>query len=211
LSTSPEQDLIRGIRQGDPAAWRSCIAQYQGRLIAFVERRLKNRAEAEDVVQETFLGFLTSLPNYDSRTPVENFLFSIAAYKLTDALRRQGRRPRLPILISDDDGPSHEPAGRDRRASSMARSREHHVVEETVLRNCLRDLILEWRRDKNWERLRCAELLFVRGLPNKDVAARLGISEQAVANHKQPIVARLKEAGERARLLDFDLGRLGLD
>ena len=49
-------------------------------------------------MQETFVGFLTSLPNYDPARPLEGYLFSIAAHKLTDVMRRQGRRP-LPQWI----------------------------------------------------------------------------------------------------------------
>ena len=56
-----------------------------------------DRAAAEDVVQETFVGFSTSLPNYDCRQPLEGYLFSIAAHKLTDLLRRQRRRPTIPL------------------------------------------------------------------------------------------------------------------
>lgn len=200
-----ETDLVIAIRRGDASAWKSLIGIFEGRLLAFAERRLKHRAEAEDVVQETFLGFLTSLPNYDSRTPVESFLFSIAAYKLTDALRRQGRRPRLPILLDDgagEGGGSAEPAlaGRDRRASSMARSREHRIAEEGVVAESLGEIIRGCAARGEWERLRCLELLLVRGLPNKDVAGRLGLSEQAIANHKQFAVEKLKQAAARAKL-----------
>lgn len=203
-----DPDLVLAVRRGDQSAWRQFIARYEGRLLAFAERRLKQRAEAEDIVQETFLGFLTSLPNYDPRTPLENFLFSIAAYKLTDALRRQGRRPRLPWLASgDQDGDVSEPVGAARRASSMARSREHRVAEENVMAEALKALIQSWTDAGEWERLRCVELLFVRGLPNKAVADHLLISEQAVANHKQSVVSKLKDAAAKARLrvLDDDL------
>jgi len=204
-----EDDLVIAIRRGDASAWKSLIGIFEGRLLAFVERRLKHRAEAEDVVQETFLGFLTSLPNYDSRTPLESFLFSIAAYKLTDALRRQGRRPRLPILI--DDGPGEGAggapgeahpglAGRDRRASSMARSKEHRVAEEGVMAEALGEIIRGCAARGEWERLRCLELLLVRGLPNKEVASRLALSEQGVANHKQFAVEKLKQAAAKAKL-----------
>ena len=43
---------------------------------------------AEDVVQETFLGFLTSLPHYDEKRDMEAYLFSIAAHKLTRRVLR---------------------------------------------------------------------------------------------------------------------------
>ena len=52
-------------------------------------------------MQETFIGFLTSLPNFDERRPLEGYLFSIAAHKLTDYLRREGRRPTLPLVPDD--------------------------------------------------------------------------------------------------------------
>ena len=93
----PDMLLVEQIRAGAPDAWNTLIAQYEGRLLSFVDSRLRRRASSEDVVQETFIGFLTSLPNYDTRRPLESYLFSIAAHKLTDYLRREGRRPALPL------------------------------------------------------------------------------------------------------------------
>src|SRR3954467_6362212 len=99
MPNSPHPDLllVESIRRGKPQAWTDLIAQYEGRLLSFVDSRLHRRASSEDVVQETFIGFLTSLPNYDTRRPLESYLFSIAAHKLTDYLRREGRRPALPL------------------------------------------------------------------------------------------------------------------
>src|SRR5689334_23522290 len=99
MSPSNESDLllVQRIRAGEAEAWNELIARFEGRLLAFVETRLRHRAASEDVVQETFIGFLTSLPNYDSARPLESYLFSIAAHKLTDHLRREGRRPTLPL------------------------------------------------------------------------------------------------------------------
>lgn len=203
--------LVKRVRSGDEAAWQELIDRYEGRLLAFAESRLNQKQAAEDVVQESFLGFLVSLPNYDDATPLESYLFSITAHKLTDALRRSGRRPTIPLLVPDDQGRVNEPAGRARRASSMARSAEGRTAERHVIAECLRELILSWKSRGEWERLKVIELLLVAGLPNKDVAERLGLSQQAVANHKQFVVTKLKEAATRARLRDFQLQEYGLD
>ncbi len=64
-TSSSESLLISRIRAGEPDAWNEFIARYEGRLLGFVARRVANRAAAEDLVQETFVGFLNSLPNYD--------------------------------------------------------------------------------------------------------------------------------------------------
>ena len=206
-----ERLLVTRIRQGDAAAWEECISRYEGRLLAFVASRLGNRAASEDIVQETFLGFLVSLPNYDGSTPLDSWLFSIAAHKLTDSLRRQGRRPTLPLVIPGDgeDG-SPEPVGRARKASSLVRSRERRTAEQEIIGRCLRELIDVWIARGEFERLKCMELLFVLGWSNKAAAERLDISEQAVANHKHFVTSKLKEAATRARVRDFDLADFGV-
>ncbi len=98
--SSPDQadaSLVSRIRRRNAEAWNELIGRFEGRLLAYVEGRTRRRAAAEDIVQETFIGFLTSLPNVDQRRPLEGYLFSIAAHKLTDFLRREGRRPgRVP-------------------------------------------------------------------------------------------------------------------
>src|SRR5204862_2532887 len=89
MSSESDRLLIQQIRQGDAQAWQHLIARYEGRLLAFVDRRLHDRAASEDIVQETFVGFLNSLPNFDERRELQTYLFTIASYKLTDHLRRQ--------------------------------------------------------------------------------------------------------------------------
>src|SRR3954447_25336686 len=93
MSSESERLLIKQIRQGDARAWDTLISRYEGRLLAFVQRRLRDRATSEDVVQETFVGFLNSLPNFDERRELQTYLFTIASHKLTDHLRRSGRHP----------------------------------------------------------------------------------------------------------------------
>ncbi len=194
-SSQADRLLIQRVRSGEEEAWNELIARFEGRLLAFVESRTRERARAEDVVQEAFIGFLTSLPNYDSRRPLEGYLFSIAAHKLTDHLRREGRRPTLPLAPGTSSGASSwEPRADDRPASSILRSGERRHLEEDALAAAIREQLLQWQRRGDWEKIRAAELLFVRGWANKDVAARLGISEQTVANHKFEFIAKLRAA-----------------
>jgi len=194
MPSPPKADalLIRRVRAGDAEAWNDLIARFEGRLLAFVESRTRDRATAEDIVQDTFIGFLTSLPNYDGRRPLEGYLFSIAAHKLTDYLRREGRRPALPLVPAGSDPSAWEPEGSARPASSIARSGERRELEEESLAAALAEQIEHCRRRGQWERLECVELLFVRGWSNKTVAARLGIAEQTVANYKFEFLARLR-------------------
>jgi RNA polymerase sigma-70 factor (ECF subfamily) len=192
--------LVESIRRGKPQAWTDLIAQYEGRLLSFVDSRLRRRSASEDVVQETFIGFLTSLPNYDPSRPLESWLFTIASHKLTDYLRREGRRPAIPLSSADGSGGNWEPAGSARPASSIARSGERRQLEDEALAGAIRRQLDDWRAAGDWQKMKCMELLFVVGRPNKEVAECLGITEQQVANFKFDFLERLRKFLKQQRL-----------
>jgi RNA polymerase sigma-70 factor (ECF subfamily) len=194
MSSISEADalLIDRIRSGESDAWSDLISRYEGRLLAFVESRIGRRGPSEDIVQDAFVGFLNSLPNFDGKRPLEGYLFSICAYKLTDHMRREGRRPAVPLSAGADSSGDWQLAGSARHASSIARSGERKHLEENAILEALRDQINRWREKGDWTKLQCAELLFVRGWANKDVAEQLGISEQQVANYKFDFISRLR-------------------
>lgn len=197
---NPDQLLVQEIRQGKPDAWNNLIAQYEGRLLAFVESRLRRRAASEDVVQETFIGFLTSLPNFDARRPLESWLFSIAAHKLTDYLRREGRRPAIPLSTGAGSDGNWELVGKARGASSIARSGERQGLEAEAIAEGIQQQIDRWQQAGDWKKIQCMELLFVVGTGNKQVAEQLDLSEQQVANFKHDFIERLRKIVRNGRL-----------
>ena len=184
--------LIERIRAGEASAWTELIGRFEGRLLAFVENRLRDRAASEDIVQETFIGFLISLPNYDLSRPLEGYLFSIAAHKLTDYLRREGRRPAIPMGSHEDSEFSRNLPGPARPASSLLRSGERRHLEEQALAAAMDEQIGHWRQQGHWLKIKCVELLLVRGWANQHVAKELAISEQQVANFKYEFLERLR-------------------
>jgi RNA polymerase sigma-70 factor (ECF subfamily) len=202
-ASDADQLLIERISQGDSQAWEDLIARYEGRLLAFVDSRMRNRSTSEDIVQETFIGFLNSLPNYDRRRPLEGYLFSICAYKLTDVLRREGRRPAIAISQTAADSSSSPwqiVSSSARGASSIARSGERRQLEEQAIIESLRNQIHKWQERGDWAKLMCIELLFVVGLGNKEVAEELELTEQQVANFKFDFLARTKALVGRQNL-----------
>ena len=184
--------LIQQIRQADPRAWESLISRYEGRLLAFVDRRLHDRAASEDVVQETFIGFLNSLPNYDESRELQTYLFTIASHKLTDHLRRVGRHPLKPLPESSSSGDGQQ-AYDHPAASSLARSQERKDLESNAIERCLGQILSQWQEKCDYERIKVLELLWVKGWANREVAALLKISEQQVANFRFAAVRKLSE------------------
>ena len=118
----------------------------------------------------------------------------------SDDLRREGRRPSIPLSVGSDSGGDWQLPGNARAASSIARSGERHGLEEKAIVTALREQISRWRKRGDWTKLKCTELLFVRGWANKDVATQLDITEQQVANFKFDFLARLRSMIRRQGL-----------
>lgn len=191
MSTHSDRCLVQEIRAGQVESWRRLVERYQGRLHAFVVSRLGDPDAADDVVQETFLGLLRSLPHYDEQQDLETYLFAIARHKLVDVRRARGRRPEQ---VPADSWDADDEVGPARRASSMARSREAHQHDERRLAQALHDRVRDWVHRGQWDHLKAAELLFVTGWPNARVAQHLGRSPQWVADLKRAALAWLRRA-----------------
>ena len=201
MTTESDKLLVQRIRRNDTAAWDELFRRYQGRLGAYVRRRLRDHASAEDVVQETFIGFHNSLPNFDDRRDLQTWLFTIASHKVTDALRRIGRRPVTPGGGKDDDDMlDRSPDAKARAASSLARSSERREREEEALGRALNAIVSEWRARGDYASVMVLELLFVKGTGNKEVSTMIGVTEQQVANVKFQAKKRLHEFLRAAKL-----------
>jgi RNA polymerase sigma-70 factor (ECF subfamily) len=203
MSSDSDRLLVQQIKQGgDPAktAWEELIARYEGRLRAYVRRRLRDHATTDDVVQETFIGFLNSLTNFDDKRDLQTWLFTIASHKVTDQLRRIGRRPFATGSEADEEMMGKASDERQRPASSLARTKERRDLEADAVSRGLREMIAAWRQKGEFVRIQVLELLFVKGWANKDVAAFLHVSEQQVANYRFAAVKKLTEAMKAAGL-----------
>jgi RNA polymerase sigma-70 factor (ECF subfamily) len=175
--------LIEAVQRGDQQAWREVIERYQGRMLSFARRMLAERSEAEDLVQETFLGLLRSLPGYDTERSLETYLFAILRNKLHDYLRRRqkGQRQSLDQLELDDapgawvdaETPSGHLAGREKLAAQRA-----------ALVAALRAWVEQCTAQRRFQDLIVIEMLVVLGMRNKEVAPDLGLTETAVAGVK---------------------------
>jgi RNA polymerase sigma-70 factor (ECF subfamily) len=104
LKKLSDAQLLERYSQGDELAFRELVSRYKNSLYAFLKRFLNQRDLIEDVFQETFLQLFTSRDSFDPQRPLRPWLFTIAANKAKDALRKQQRSSAVPIgTISDGE------------------------------------------------------------------------------------------------------------
>jgi RNA polymerase sigma-70 factor, ECF subfamily len=200
MTTESDRLLIQRIRSNDQKAWAELDRRYRGRLTAYVRRRLKDHASVEDVVQETFIGFNNSLVNFDDKRDLQTWLFTIAAHKVTDQLRRMGRRTTSPGNEVDEEMMGQTPDEKQRVASSLARSAEQREQEEDAFEMAMREYVRELQSKGEYIKLMALELMYVKGWRNQDVATRLSLTEQDVANIRFQAKKRLRDRLIAAKL-----------
>ena len=103
-----DEQLFDRYRRGDAGALRTIMERHQDPLLRFLYRLLSDRQAAEDVFQETFLQVHMSADSFDTGRRFRPWLFTIAANKGRDHLRRKARRQTLdlsaPVSSGDDGG-----------------------------------------------------------------------------------------------------------
>lgn len=86
------------IRAGDPEALAAVVDAYLPEVLRAARGAGLPADEAEEVVQETFIGFLQAAPRFEGRCHVRTFLFGILYRKISDARRsREQARRHDPI------------------------------------------------------------------------------------------------------------------
>jgi RNA polymerase sigma-70 factor (ECF subfamily) len=83
--------LMKRYAAGDEGAFQELVSQYKDSLYGFLRRFLNDRDLVDDVFQETFMQLYVSRDTFDQSKPLRPWLFTIAANKAKDALRRSQR------------------------------------------------------------------------------------------------------------------------
>ena len=104
-----DADLLARYMVGDEAAFRELVNRYRNSLYAFLRQFLNRQDLVEDVFQDTFLQLFSSRQSFDSSRPLRPWLFTIAANKAKDALRKWQRTAAIPIgTIADSEDSSFD-------------------------------------------------------------------------------------------------------
>jgi RNA polymerase sigma-70 factor (ECF subfamily) len=84
-----ENDLIKRAKRGDKEATARLVSQYSERIYNLALRILRNKEDAEDVLQETFLTVLRKLETFDGRSNFFTWIYRIATKASLMKLRKK--------------------------------------------------------------------------------------------------------------------------
>jgi RNA polymerase sigma-70 factor (ECF subfamily) len=98
---------LKKLQSGDTEELTKMVQQYSGPIYRVALRMLNDQAEAEDVLQETFIKALRSLENFEGRSNLSTWLYRIAVNESLMVIRK--RKPE--ISIKQDDAGDEENEG----------------------------------------------------------------------------------------------------
>jgi RNA polymerase sigma-70 factor, ECF subfamily len=111
-------------RSGDPDAVAHLYDLYAGRVYRFALVRVESRADAEDILQQTFVKMIEALPRYEDRgLPFAAWLFRIARNTMIDLARADRGHADLSAMgehADDRRGPAEEAEAASDRAAIRA-------------------------------------------------------------------------------------------
>lgn len=166
-----DEELMRRFRGSlEEAPLHEIVRRYRGPGVALAEGRLGNRAAAEDAVQESFIRVVRERERYDASRPFAPWFFAILRNVCTDQQRKDARyRERLAEL--EAEGPRPAPSARAGDVLEAMAALSHGEREVLALR-------------------------LLDGLPFREIAERLGCSEDAAKKRAQRALRALRERVE---------------
>ncbi len=172
-SQADDDLLVQGAASGDQSAWTVLVERHLSAIVGYAWHVLGDRAEAEDVAQETFLRLLGKIEGWRPGGPgLRTWLYRVAINLCIDRRRLRREMPLEEMLDL--------PEGADRQPALDDRLDQRHAVRKAL--------------DALPERQRMAiTLVYYQGMTNREAAELLEVSVEAV----ESLLARARRALRR--------------
>lgn len=139
-----DSELVQKILSRDRKALSIFYRTYQPKLLRFILSKVENRSDAEEILQDTLFAFLEAMRDFEGRSNLKTFLYSICQHKIIDFYRRKkirhvvfSRLPQLESLI----GPLLTP---EEELDSTLLKEKVYMILAKLLPNHRRVLILKY-------------------------------------------------------------------
>lgn len=182
LSTNASDlELVKGVREGSELHFNALYERYFQRIFSFVVLRIRNRADAEEIVQEVFTAVYRSVENWRGQSSLASWMYGIAKNTVNNHIRR-AKSQELRIERAESD--------LVRSCHSMDHCNPEELLNlsrsEDAIRGCLNS-VSEWH----------AEAFMLRHFENLsigEIATRVSRSNDAVRSSLYRMKKLLVEA-----------------
>jgi RNA polymerase sigma-70 factor (ECF subfamily) len=97
-----EKDLVTRLRAGDEEAFAGLVEEYGPSMLRVARLYVRDRAVAQEVVQETWLAVLNGIDSFEARSSLRRWIFRILANRAKTRGEREARSVPLSALAASD-------------------------------------------------------------------------------------------------------------
>ncbi len=166
-----DEELVDALRKGDRDAFDTLYDRYFKRVFHFTEKRLHNRADAEETTQEVFINVLGSIDSYRGEASFAAWVFGITRRTIASRFKRK-RHATVPLV---DQEP--EPTRADAPSAGPS------PIEFVEYQERLAQLEDTLERRLSPEQQMLFRLHHLEDRPISEIASRLDKTEDAVKSH----------------------------
>lgn len=108
-----DSELLPALRRGEEDAFQSLVEKYHPALVRLATVYANDRAAAEEVAQDTWIGVLKGLNRFEGRSSLKTWIFTILVNRAKTRGQRDSRSLPFSALLSeetDSDEPTVDPA-----------------------------------------------------------------------------------------------------
>ncbi|OIR02877.1 ECF RNA polymerase sigma-E factor [mine drainage metagenome] len=127
-----DQELVLRAQRGDKRAFGMLVDKYQRKLGRLLSRMIRDQAEIEDVVQESFIKAYRALPNFRGDSAFYTWLYRIGINTAKNYLVSMGRRPTVSNDIEIEDAENFEDGGELRTMETPETALMTKEIAQTV-------------------------------------------------------------------------------
>ncbi|MBW2395640.1 MAG: RNA polymerase sigma factor [Deltaproteobacteria bacterium] len=96
MNETTDEQLVARVVEGDRAPFELLYARYFPRVYRFVDRRVSNRADTEEIVQEVFFNLFSSLHSFRGEAPFAAWVFGLTRRTIASRFKRK-RHEMVPL------------------------------------------------------------------------------------------------------------------
>ncbi|MCC9017897.1 MULTISPECIES: RNA polymerase sigma factor [Flavobacterium] len=129
MSTIPDQHYIDKILQGETNAFAVLVDRYKNMIFTLALQMVKNREEAEEVSQDTFIKIYNSLSKFKGDSKFSTWVYKVAYNTCLDRLKKNKKED---LNISIDEFSAHLIKTMDNALSALEDKERKQTIQ-----NCL--------------------------------------------------------------------------
>ncbi|MEA5097115.1 MAG: RNA polymerase sigma factor RpoE [Burkholderiaceae bacterium] len=185
-----DRQLVQRVQRGENIAFDLLVSKYQRRLFRLVLRLVGDAAEAEDIVQETFIKAYRALPHFRGDSAFYTWLYRIGINTARHFLETRGRR--IPAL--KDLGTEHAETSGDKASQSDGETPESALLARQIaetINQAMDELPQDLRIAlalREFDGLSYGEIAQAMACPLGTVRSRIFRAREAIAEKLQPLL-----------------------